>query len=642
MDLPATRPLTIDDIVSAKHPADCQINPYDRRVAFAMVDAAHTGKLPPSSIWLIDPDAGMPARRITSGPRHDSYPRWSPDGSTIAFLSDRAQTDTAQVCVLQVFGGEAVQLSSFAGGVTRLAWAPDCRRIACLVPEQAEGASEPHGAIAPARTHGAGKPRSALYVLHLDAEAREVLEIREAAVLIHVLDFDWSHDGTSLVVAGTPEPRIDEAFSSVQIYRYSFEDGARLLTTTAGGADVQPRWSPDGQRIAFRSGAGKTYLAHTVHVMNSDGTDECNVTASLDCAVHGYAWLPDSRSLLLALQHDMQGSLRRLDIASGSLETWTDTEHVLGRIEQTYFGYCSDANTLAYIREHDHGPRSLWVGTPKGKFRRVHPKDAAERTIALGEVRQLSWRSGTWAISGSLVLPVGYEPGRRYPLVVQVHGGPASVYQRGYQAAWNEWGQLLATHGMATLRANPRGSGGRGLEFVSANWRDWGGGDWDDIARGIDHVVELGIADPSLVGIGGWSYGGFLTAWAVTHSDSFRCAVIGAPVLNLFSFFGTTDIPYGFMPRYYFGVDPYQEPEVYRAHSPIFAVDELRVPTLLLHGESDVRVPLTQSIEWHTAVRGRGLQVELVTYPDEDHAIKQSAHQRDVLERVLGWFTAHL
>lgn len=636
------RPLTVDDIVSAKNPADCQISPDGRLIAYAVVDVAYSGKLPPSSVWLSPVDSGEPARRITFGPHHDSSPRWSPDGRTLAFLSDRAERDVCQIYFLPRDVGEAARLTDFKGGVTRFAWAPDGGRIACIVTEKRDDAPDAGDAPRGAHAYGSGKDRSSLHVLDVDVANHRVQGSSKVDLPIHVLDFDWSPSGASLVVAGTAEPRIDEAFSGVRLYRFDLSGDARLLTTTPGGVDVQPRWSPDGRRIAFRSGAGTTYLALTAHVMDADGTGERNVTAGLECTVHGIAWLPDSRGLLLALQHDMQGSVQRLDFETGALEAWTDVEHVLGRIDETYVSFSAATNALAYVREHDREPRSLWVGAPNGAFRRADRGDTNGGAPELGEVRQLSWTSGEWSISGALVLPVGCEPGLRCPLVVQVHGGPASVYQRGYQAAWNEWGQLLANHGFAVLRVNPRGSGGRGLEFVAANWRDWGGGDWDDVARGIDHVVELGIADPDRLGIGGWSYGGFLTAWAVTHSDRFRCAVIGAPVLNLFGFFGTTDIPYGFMPRYYFGADPYQEPEVYREHSPIFAIDQLRVPTLLLHGEADVRVPLGQSIEWYTAARGRGQPVELYTYPGEDHAIKQPAHQRDVLERVLGWFQAHL
>jgi dipeptidyl aminopeptidase/acylaminoacyl peptidase len=256
----------------------------------------------------------------------------------------------------------------------------------------------------------------------------------------------------------------------------------------------------------------------------------------------------------------------------------------------------------------------------------------------LPEAEVLRWpgRDGR-EIEGILVYPLGYRRGQPCPLVVEVHGGPPGVFTRGYIAAPERMADTaaLAARGYALLRPNPRGSSGYGRDFRFANYGDWGGGDLDDVMAGIDWLVAAGIADPARLGIAGWSYGGYLTAAAIAHTDRFKAACVGAGIVDAISFNGTADIP-AFIPDY-LGAEFWDDLEPYRRRSPVLQARAIATPTLILHGEQDERVPISQGHELHNALRRRGVPVEFVLYPRQGHGIAEPRLLLDVRRRVVAW-----
>jgi len=241
------------------------------------------------------------------------------------------------------------------------------------------------------------------------------------------------------------------------------------------------------------------------------------------------------------------------------------------------------------------------------------------------------------AIEGIVAYPLNYRSDQRYPLIVAVHGGPAGVFQRGYLGALGGYADVaeLTERGYAVLQANPRGSGGYGREFRFANYVDWGGGDYQDIMSGVDHLIARGIADPDRLGILGWSYGGFMTSWVITRTHRFKAACVGAGVTNLVSFNGTSDIP-SFVPDY-FSAESWDDLETYRRHSPVLNAKGVSTPTLIQHGDQDVRVPLSQGRELYNALKRQGAPVEMVIYPRQGHGPDEPRLILDVRRRAIAW-----
>src|SRR5207253_1104835 len=249
--------------------------------------------------------------------------------------------------------------------------------------------------------------------------------------------------------------------------------------------------------------------------------------------------------------------------------------------------------------------------------------------LELGSTETVRWQGGDgWEIQGLLVRPAGYEPGRRLPLVVQVHGGPASLWPHRFYAAVGLWAQLLAARGIAVLLPNPRGSVGWGSRFSEANLGDMGGQDWRDILAGVDYCVETGVADPDRLGIGGWSYGGFMTAWAVTQTPRFKAAMMGAGVSDWFALMGTTPEPM-WTEQVHFEAWPWDDPHAFRKNSPIEFVKQVRTPVLILHGENDNMVAVSQAREFYRALQHYNVPSEFVVYPREGHGIHETAHKLD-------------
>jgi dipeptidyl aminopeptidase/acylaminoacyl peptidase len=297
----------------------------------------------------------------------------------------------------------------------------------------------------------------------------------------------------------------------------------------------------------------------------------------------------------------------------------------------------ADGRRMACAAGDSTHPWDIWAGELGGELRQLTSFNAHLRDVALGAAEVLRWEAPDGLeIEGILIYPSGYTAGQRGPLVVDVHGGPSWQWLDRFMASWHDWAQWLAAQGYAVLLPNPRGSTGRGREFNHRNHRNWGHGDLDDILSGVASLVTRGIADPARLGICGWSYGGYMTAWAIGQTHQFKAAIVGAGVTDLLSF-QASDIPH-WLPRNQMLAEPYDDQAIYLRCSPITYVANAQTPTLILHGEKDERVRLGQARELYHALRSRGIPVDMVTYPRESHVFTEVRHQRDVLDRIAAWF----
>ncbi len=662
---PATagdKPWTSDDILALKSVSDPRVSPDGKAVAY-VVESLNEGRdAYQTDVWLV-PTAGGEARALASSTTSDDSPRWSPDGRLLAFLSERPRPGVSgddaaeakrQVWLIRPDGGEALLLTSAPGSVSALEWSADGKSIAFLArePKSAERRKQEKDkddAWTPSELY----PWSRLWLV--DVASRTVRQLTSGA--LHVTDFSLSPDGKRIAFSGQATPLIPDNFRS-DLYVVDAAGGMAVPLVVRKGPDTSPSWSPDGKWIAFVSQDGRDeewYTNSYVCVVAAEGGPPRNLTASFDEEIGGELhWTPDSTALVFSALAKTASHIYRVGL-DGRAIALTRGAEVNGAASLDRAG-----RTLAFLRQDSVSPREVWLleladtaagagaRKPRGGARpRPAATAAAPHTLTdtNPRVKELhafrkelvSWKGADgWDIEGLLVYPPGYAKGTPVPLALNVHGGPAGTHSNAFTPAPRVWGwPLFAQAGYAIFFPNPRGSGGYGEKFRAANVRDWGVKDFEDIMKGVDALVERGIADPERLSINGWSYGGFMTSTVVTKTDRFKSAIVGAAVTNLASFTGTADIPE--FARSYFRSWPWEDAAVYVSHSALFHAGNVRTPSLVVHGDRDERVPVTQGWEFYNALRLRGVPTDLLILPRQPHGIREPKLLRTCHERFLRW-----
>lgn len=633
--------LTAEEILAQKSVNDAQISPDGQWVAFVVAEAAKVDtRRPRSRVWLVSTRGGKP-RELTAGPGTDHSPRWSPDGSTLAFLSDRRKDGEDQIQLLGMTGGEAIPLTDLAGGLSGPSWAADGRSLLFLRTdpdpvEEKKRRDEKDDAILFEK-----HPRfQRVYRVDLETRAVECLTGD-----YQVWEFELAPDSSQLALIASDQPYSWSWYQSRLMVMPARASAEPRKLSTPRKQLAHPRWSPDGTCVAFLACTwsdcgvigGDAWVVSAV----SRGA-AANLTAGTGGSFSWLEWEADGGSLLATGHQQGRICLARVGTGGRPEVLWAE-EAQFGDRSQPKFTRSADGRKVAVTREDALHPRDVWVaefgdaGLQWSPLTDLHPEIGDWH---LGRTESVTWNSSDGLeIHGLLMYPPDYEPGERYPLVVAVHGGPASLWAHRFYAAAPAWPQYLASRGCVVLMPNPRGSSGFGVEFTEANLGDMGGMDLQDILTGVDHCVALGIADPNRLGVGGWSYGGFMTAWAVTQTARFRAAVMGAGISNWRSFHGVSDIPT--WDELFHQAQAYQ-PGPYERMSPVTYAARVCTPTLILHGEQDACVPVGQAYEFFRALKDHGIPVELVVYPREGHGIAEHKHLEDLYGRLGEWFVRHL
>jgi dipeptidyl aminopeptidase/acylaminoacyl peptidase len=598
-------------------------------------------------IWLVGADGTNP-RQFTRGEKSATSPAFSPDGRWLAFSSGRA--GKSQVWAIPLDGGEAQQITSGENGSGAFAWSPDGTRVAYLMtdPETEEEQLRKKEKRDPIYVDQNFK-YAHLYVVPFNPGSGsagtgtpvEATRLTEGS--FHVTSFDWSPDGSRIAFGHQADPRLDEGArgSDISVVPTDGSKSVRALVTL-GGTDGNPIWSPDGRWVAFESSGeepARVGLAD-VYVVSADGGAPKLLSYSHDRSGGLVGWSRDGRRLLLNESVGTTRHITTLPADGGALRQVTSGAGVLGSP-----AFATKADVMAFTWQDMTTPADVNV-SPTGTFtpRRITDVNADVKAPAMGRSELLTWRSpdGRFDIEGLLTYPVGYTEGTRVPLVLNVHGGPAGVFSQSFTGSPSIYDlQTFAHEGYAVLRPNPRGSTGYGKDFRFANVRDWGYGDMDDLMAGVDRVIEMGVAHPDSLLLMGWSYGGYMTSFAVTRTDRFKAASMGAGLPNLISMTTTTDIG-EYLVAHMGGVEFWDDYEGYEKHSAMYRIANVTTPTQVIHGENDLRVPFTQGQEFYRALARRGVETEMIVLPRTPHGPQEPKLLMEVSPIILKWFGQNL
>ncbi|MFI5273546.1 MAG: prolyl oligopeptidase family serine peptidase [Ktedonobacterales bacterium] len=631
----ARTPVTLDAIFELRIPSDAQIAPDGQRVAFVLSEWVAQVQRTRGRIWLAGAAGGDAQPLAGSGPDGENAPRWSPDGTRLAFISKRDDgekarfNDKAQLYVMPADGGQAMRACSMPDGASEPEWSPDGSRIAFLSLEGDEPADGPK-VNEPLR-------HRRLWTVHPGSDAPQPVTPANCTIWRYA----WAPDGASLAVYFSEGPGETDWYRG-QIGIVPAAGGAvRRITQLTRQADALA-WSRDGQTLYFIAGewSDRGLVGGDICAVAAVGGEPRNLTPEITFSPSWVFELPDRR-LLFAAWDGLSGRVGVLDPANGALTTVTP-DFIAGDFGWPRLSATPDGARVAAIHTDGQHPWNVWLGEWEGAGRLAwrpltHLNAIAEETLRIAPTERMRFAAADGQEIEALYTPP-LEPlrGTPPPLFVNVHGGPTSAFRDVWLDRMAEnLGQLMAAAGFAVLRINPRGSIGRGVAFADAVLGDMGGGDFDDIQRGIDTLVDRGLADPDRLAIFGWSYGGFMTAWAVTQTTRFKVAVMGAGVCDFHSFHAQSNIP-DWDVRI-IGASPHERPEAYRERSAISNTGRVTTPTLILHGEQDPCVPVNQAQAFYRALRERGVPTELAIYPREGHGIRERDHLRDLYGRIQRW-----
>lgn len=597
-----------------------------------------------SNLWLTDAN-GERVRELTSGNWRDSSPVWSPDGERIAFISDR--DGTAQIHVMWLDTREVAQLTHLDRAPSDLVWSPDGTQLAYVqfvpsknnplpieFPGKPQGAKWAEGATVVDRMSwqrdGSGyQPTGFNQVFTIDARlGGSPRQLTEG-------DYNhgspaWSHDGQTLFISGIRKPEAEYLRGDSEVYAIDLASKNITALTDRNGPDQSPVVSPDGRWIVYSGYDQQKFTSHLsdLYLMKIDGSEKKRLTAGLASSPGNVQWSDDSSGVYFEFGKHGSTNLHHVDLA-GQVKEITTGVHMLTGSD------IADNGTVAAIRASFHQPSELVVyrlHAPQEMVSLVDVNQDVLGELELGEVEELWYKSSDGLdVQGWLIKPAGFEPDKKYPLVLWIHGGPWSMYSVGF-----DWGfQNFAAQGYAVLYTNPRGSTGYGQEFVNGIQYSYPGRDYDDLMAGVDAAIAKGWIDANNMFVCGGSGGGVLTAWIVGHTDRFRAAVSMRPVINWHSFVGNTDGVswYDQFRRY-----PWEDPLEYAQRSPLNYVDRVTTPTMVMTGEADLRTPMTQSEEYYRALKMLKKETLLVRMPEEYHGWRRPSRRLAQQLYLRAWF----
>ncbi len=627
----------MEDLFSVTGFREASISPDGTRVAWveSVVGKNHTPTRN-STIYWEDLKSNSNPKRVSAEkgaePCAEHDVAWSPDSKRIAFLSDNQSEGQLQLYFVDAGNGKARQLTHLKGLLAEPKWSPDGKSIAFLFTEnlpRSAGPLEPKEPVSGVVEEHIFEQRLAT----VDLATGEVRQVSSPDMYIY--EYDWSPDGKQ-VVASAAHGDGDNNWWIAELYTISLADGKAQSVLRPDMQIAVPRWSPDGKNIAFIGGlmSDQGVTGGDIYTIPATGGKPEDVTPQMKASASWLYWLPSSQQILFVEDIDGKSGIAQVDTATKEVKPlWVGPEAISAHGWFLSLSLSKEGDSTALIRSSLEHPPEVWAGKP-GEWRQIsHANDGLK--AFWGKAENLHWQNEGMTVQGWLLYPEHYDASKKYPLVVYVHGGPSSMKQLEWPNPLFDF-TVLSHEGYFVLFPNPRGSYGHGESFTRANVKDFGYGDFRDILAGVDEVLKTFPIDPNRIGIGGWSYGGYMTMWAVTQTQRFHAAVAGAGIMNWLSYYGENGIDQWMIP--FFGASAYDDPAVYAKSAPVTYIKNVKTPTLILVGDSDVECPTPQSFEFWHALKTLGVKTEFVVYKNEGHFVSQPDHQLDIMKRTVAWF----
>ena len=653
----------LNSLSRGRNVAQVAISPDGKRLAW--IEGPTAG----GTIWIAPIDDTKKTTRVTAATKpgescRESEIAWEPDSKALAFFSDcAAPDDQMDLYLSRLDGNPARRLTALRGYESSPAFSPDGTKIAFLY---VEGATRPAGALAAMKPpsgvigeDGVEIQRVAMVPVTANAAAPEQV----TPAKLHVYEFDWAPDSKGLAYVAADPPG-ENNWWVANLYTQGLGGEAKAILAPAeiegplhGLQIAVPRWSPDGKAIAFIGGlmSDQGATGGDVWIISAEGGAPRDLTAHRPTSPAWIEWGDDEHIFVSELaggnaqlvRFRVQGDRTSESVATSFGSPIFSIPGTVsdGRLELS-LSSTADRSMFVFDASTFDRPMEIYAAKPgtvmtsglEGVIQLTHLNDGIKP--AWGTSVSLSWKSDAFRVQGWLMLPKDYDPARKYPLVVEVHGGPAAAIGPRWGSRGGISAQALSAVGYFVLQPNPRGSYGQGEEFTQANRKDFGYGDLRDILAGVDTVLAQYPVDPNRVGLTGWSYGGFMTMFAVTQTNRFRAAVTGAGISDWLSYYGENSIDQWMIP--YFGASVYDDPAVYAKSSAIDFIKQAKTPTLVVVGDRDGECPAPQSYEFWHALRDEHVPTQLVVYPNEGHGFVDPEHRRDVMERTVEWFGRYM
>jgi dipeptidyl aminopeptidase/acylaminoacyl peptidase len=631
------------DTLSATHRFEqTAISPDSKKVAWVEDIITKRGvSTGDSVIYVADIGGKNPPKRISAAVADAIHAEgsvaWSPDSKKLAFLSDAAKAGQLQLYVMDAAGpsGSARKLTQVKGFLSTPGWSPSGKTIAVLFTENATRAAGP----LVAETPETGEIKDSFFEQRLalvDVATAKLDQISPADTYIY--EYDWSPDGLRFAVTAALGNG-DNNWYIAELFTLDAATGLMKSIYKPALQIASPAWSPDGQRIAFIGGlmSDEPSVGGDIFTIAATGGEATNITPEMKASASWLAWTPDAK-IIFGEYLEGDSGLAIINPADGAkTELFRDAGQITAGAWGINLSLSRDAKNSAAIRSSFSAPPEVWAG-PTANWTQITQRNKSIKP-GWGEAKSIHWKNGGFEVQGWLIYPRDFDPNKKYPLVVRVHGGPGAAVLSEWPSS-SDYYSPLAGAGYFVLQPNPRGSFGQGEAFTRANVKDFGNGDFKDIMAGVDEAIKVAPIDPNRLGICGWSYGGYMTMWAVTQTNRFKAAMAGAGLSNWQSYYGENLIDQWMIP--FFGKSVYDDPEVYAKSSPINFIKKVKTPTLILVGDSDGEVPAPQSYEFWHALKTLGVETQFVVYEHEGHMFANPKHRRDVVERTLAWFDAHL